>query len=133
MSKLVVNLEPKKVQALIMGISKSLFFDESATYTQQYFRETLFGNNGDVDVSSIIDFYKNIITKCAENNWDVSQVEESLADLAEEVSSDQKNVFIFFWTNEKDKVKNKYCATLECGAYYILYVLSSLCINAFIL
>ena len=103
MSKLVCLLEAKKFQALINGLSKSLYFNESSIFTQQYFHETLFGN-GDVDIVGIISFFKQLIAKFAENNWDVSQVEENLTQLEEEITSDQRNVFIYFWSNEHEKV-----------------------------
>ena len=104
MASLVCNLGAKQFQALISGLSKFLYFDESSTYTPQYFRETLFGNSGDIDIDNILNFFKQLITKSAENNWDVSQVEEKLNKLEGDISADQKNVFIFFWTNEREKV-----------------------------
>ena len=102
MDSLYCSLEGKPFLRLLTGLSKRLFYQDSA-FTNDLLAELFVGKDFERSENGQIETFEKILLLAAYNNWEVSALENKLKKISE-LDENLSKILIVFWTNEREKV-----------------------------
>ncbi len=104
MASLKCSLESRAFLALIRGLSKRLFHDDS-DITLEYLYNELYSSSSDTaeDAMSQIRSYEDILLRAATENWDLPRLDTE-AHLLGGITPDQLSGLLTYWGSERTGV-----------------------------
>jgi hypothetical protein len=100
MASLYCSLETRPFLALLRGLNKRLFQDNSNDMTIEFLYSELYaGVDGDAGIAQIRS-YEDILARAAAENWDVARLEAEATKLGG-ISAEQLGVLLAYWGSER--------------------------------
>jgi hypothetical protein len=105
MASLYCSLEARPFLALLRGLNKRLFQDNSEDITIEYLNSELYaGVDGDAGLAQIRS-YEDVLSRAAAENWDVARLEGEATGLGG-ITAEQLRDLLAYWGSERLAVRS---------------------------